>query len=224
MLFFHKVTLICGPLETEAKAERRGRQNACAWQTWQGYYLRVISWSSLNINVFWSLQKNICLSEVWRKVISNKMVVTLAVFFLLPSCCVSSLLLEVTCCVRLHTLLHVVACCFQLSRKVWNQSNFLPHANKCNIVNCCIHLNVALSVSCGVSKAFSRLCSGELCTLMDNKSYHKSDSFAPKQKDIIIFLKNLFGTKRTVSVDSDTILYYKLFRFFPSLFAIARHI
>ena len=59
---------------------------------------------------------------------------------------------------------------------------------------------------------------------MDNKSYHKSDSFAPKQKDIIIFLKNLFGTKRTVSVDSDTILYYKLFRFFPSLFAIARHI
>ena len=27
-------------------AERRGRQNACACQTWQGYYLRVSSWSS----------------------------------------------------------------------------------------------------------------------------------------------------------------------------------
>ena len=33
------------------------------------------------------------------------------------------------------------------------------------------------------------------------------------QKDILIFLKNLFGTKRTVSIDSDTILNYKLFRF-----------
>ena len=60
-------------------ADRRGRQNACLWQTWQGHYLRVMSWSSQNINVFWSLQKNICLkeSEVWRKVISNKIIVTL---------------------------------------------------------------------------------------------------------------------------------------------------
>ena len=32
------------------------------------------------------------------------------------------------------------------------------------------------------------------------------------------FLKNLFGTKCTVSVDSDTILYYKLFRFFLPFF------
>ena len=56
-------------------AERRGQQNACVWQTWQGYHSRV---SKLNINVFWSLQKN-CLkeSEVWRKVISNKVIVTL---------------------------------------------------------------------------------------------------------------------------------------------------
>ena len=34
-----------------------GRQDACVWQTWQGYYLRVSSWYSLNINVFWSLSK-----------------------------------------------------------------------------------------------------------------------------------------------------------------------
>ena len=33
-------------------------------------------------------------------------------------------LLDVTCCVRLHTLLHVVGCCCVLLRKVWNQSNF----------------------------------------------------------------------------------------------------
>ena len=35
-------------------------------------------------------------------------------------------LLDVTCCVRLHTPLHVVACCWELLRKVWNLSNFWP--------------------------------------------------------------------------------------------------
>ena len=39
-------------------AGRRGRQNAFVRQTWQGYYLRVLSWPSLNINVFWLLQKD----------------------------------------------------------------------------------------------------------------------------------------------------------------------
>ena len=33
-------------------------------------------------------------------------------------------LLDVTCCVRLHTLLHVVGCCCVLLPKVWNRSNF----------------------------------------------------------------------------------------------------
>ena len=33
-------------------------------------------------------------------------------------------LLDVTCCVHLHTLLHVVACCCMLLCRVWNQSNF----------------------------------------------------------------------------------------------------
>ena len=51
--------------------------------------------------------------------------------------------------------------------------------------------------------------------LMDSESYRDSDSFAPNQKDIIIFLKNLFGTKCTVSVDSDTILYSSVFFFLP---------
>ena len=35
-------------------AGRRGRQNVCEGQTWEGYYLHVLSRSSLNINVFWS--------------------------------------------------------------------------------------------------------------------------------------------------------------------------
>ena len=32
-------------------------------------------------------------------------------------------LLDVTCCVRLLTLLHVVACCWELLRRVLNRSN-----------------------------------------------------------------------------------------------------
>ena len=39
-----------------------------------------------------------------------------------------------------------------------------------------------------------------------NESYLESDSFALNQKDILVFLKNLFGTKCTVSVKFDTIL------------------
>ena len=38
-------------------------------------------------------------------------------------------LLDVTFCVRLHTLLHAVTCCWELLRKVWNRSNFLLRAN-----------------------------------------------------------------------------------------------
>ena len=38
-------------------------------------------------------------------------------------------LLDVTCCVRLHTLLHVVECCWELLRKVRNRSNFSPRVN-----------------------------------------------------------------------------------------------
>ena len=33
-------------------AERRGRQNACVWQSQRGYHLRVLSWSPLDIIVF----------------------------------------------------------------------------------------------------------------------------------------------------------------------------
>ena len=40
-----------------------------------------------------------------------------------------SVLSDVTCFVRLHTLLHPVACCWELLRKVWNCSNFKLRAN-----------------------------------------------------------------------------------------------
>ena len=54
--------------------------------------------------------------------------------------------------------------------------------------------------------------------LRRNESYCKSHFFTLNKKDILIFLKNFFGTNRTVSVDFDTILYYNLFRSFPPFF------
>ena len=78
---------------------RRGWQNVSVWQTWQGYYLRVLPWSSFNILCFLVFYKKISLqeSEVWRKVISKQnychaCLTRFAVFLPLPSCCVSSLL------------------------------------------------------------------------------------------------------------------------------------
>ena len=46
-------------------------------------------------------------------------------------------LLDVTCCVSLYTLLHVVACCWKVLRKVWNRSNFKLRTNGRNIVGSC---------------------------------------------------------------------------------------
>ena len=65
-----------------------GRQNACVWHTWQG--LGVLSWSSLNISVFWSFTKNL-LKARWSLAESflNKVIVTLVTQGPLPSFCVS---------------------------------------------------------------------------------------------------------------------------------------
>ena len=62
----------------------------------------------------------------------------------------------------------------------------------------------------GVSKAYTAMFKGIRHAKWQSESYRESDSFALNRN----FLKNLFGTKSPVSVDSDTILYYKLFRFF----------
>ena len=43
-------------------------------------------------------------------------------------------LLDITCCVRLYTLLHVVACCWKVLRKAWNRSNFKLRTNGRSIV------------------------------------------------------------------------------------------
>ena len=56
-------------------AERRGRQNACVLQTWQGYYLRVLSWSSLTL-MFSGLLQNVLFNGLcslakflfWKKI------------------------------------------------------------------------------------------------------------------------------------------------------------
>ena len=43
--------------------EENGKTPVCK-KTWQGYYLRVLSWSALTINIFWSFTKR----SVYRKV------------------------------------------------------------------------------------------------------------------------------------------------------------
>ena len=59
-------------------AERRGQQNACVWQTWQAYYLRVLWWSSLKL-MFSGLLQNVLFKGGWssRKSLPNKIIVTL---------------------------------------------------------------------------------------------------------------------------------------------------
>ena len=71
--------------------EERRRQNTCVWQTWQGYYVRVLSWSGpLQKDLFkgkWSLAKS-CFKQNYCHACHTRF----AVVFPLPSCCVSSLL------------------------------------------------------------------------------------------------------------------------------------
>ena len=57
-------------------AERWGQQNSRVWKMWQGYYLHVLSCSSLN-KIFWSYYQYSCLKngEIWQKVCSNKITV-----------------------------------------------------------------------------------------------------------------------------------------------------
>ena len=77
-------------------AERRWWQNACVWQTRQGYYWPVLLWSSRNLS---GLLQKICLKEgeVWQKIFFKQKYchachTRFSFFFPLPSCCVSSLI------------------------------------------------------------------------------------------------------------------------------------
>ena len=81
-------------------ARRRGWQNVCVWQTWQGYNVHVMSCSSLSINVFWFLQKDLFKGKWWlaksyfKQICCHSCHTRFAVFFPLPSCCVSSLIIQ----------------------------------------------------------------------------------------------------------------------------------
>ena len=94
---WHEVLLTIVSLRNRT-ARRRRRQNACVWQTSHCYYLRVLSWSSLNINVFWSWQKDqfngkwILAKCYFKRNYCHACHTRVAVFNPLPSCCVSSLI------------------------------------------------------------------------------------------------------------------------------------
>ena len=78
-------------------AKRRGRQNACVWQTWQCYYLRVLSWSSLTLMFSGLLQKDLfkggwsSAKRFFKQNYCHACHTGFTVVFPLPSCCVSSL-------------------------------------------------------------------------------------------------------------------------------------
>jgi len=74
--------------------ERRGRQNACVWQTWRAYYFCVLWWSSLKSKMFSGLVQKDLLKGGWssmKKFFKQSYCHTchtrFAVFFPLPSCC-----------------------------------------------------------------------------------------------------------------------------------------
>ena len=88
-------------------AERRGRQSAHVWQTWQGYYSCVLLWSSFNI-MFASLLQTYLFQEKWswaeslfKQNYCHACHTRFTVFFPLPSCCVNSLMTVdgLWCCV-----------------------------------------------------------------------------------------------------------------------------
>ena len=79
-------------------AERRGRQNACVRQTWQGYYLRVLWWPSLKLMFAGLLHKDLSkggsssAKTFFKQNYCHACHTRFAVFFPLPSRCVSSLM------------------------------------------------------------------------------------------------------------------------------------
>ena len=79
-------------------AGRRRRQIARVWQTWQGYFLRVLAWSSLTSMFSGLLQKDLfkgkwsLAKSYFKQNYGHACHRRFAVFFPLPSCFVSSLL------------------------------------------------------------------------------------------------------------------------------------
>ena len=79
-------------------AERGGRQIACTWRTWQGYNLRILSWSWLTSMFSGLLQKDLfkrkwsLAKSYFKQNYCHACHKRFAVFFPLPSCCVSSLM------------------------------------------------------------------------------------------------------------------------------------
>ena len=84
--------LICEfPLENVLWVYATGRQNACVWRTWQGYYLLVLSWSSLT-SMFSGLLQCSFAKSCFKQNYCHACHARFDVFFPVPSCCVSSVM------------------------------------------------------------------------------------------------------------------------------------
>ena len=102
-LFFIEKTLIILVSLHNGMTEKKGQQNACVWQTWQAYDLRILWWSSLKSMFSGLLQKDLfkggwSLSEMFFKQnYCHACHTRFVIFFPLPSCRISSLLAECGC-------------------------------------------------------------------------------------------------------------------------------
>ena len=121
-------------------AGRRGRQNVCVWQIRQGYNLHVMSWSSLSVNVFLFLQKDLFKGK-WRLAKSyfkqnccHGCHTKFAVFFPLPSCCVSSLII-----IGIGPTTNFIISCCELQEIINPQNYYIinqtPTKRKCQMVH-----------------------------------------------------------------------------------------
>ena len=103
--------------------------------------------------------------------------------------------MEVACCVRLHTLLYVVECCWDRTccPKSKASQNFSPckQTQHCELL--CLFSPGSKCQLCCFRGIHGYVQENSACLKAQSESYHESDSF---------------------SIDFDTILYYKLFGFF----------
>ena len=110
-------------------AERRGRQNACVWQTWQAYYLCVLWWSSLKL-MFSGLWEKDLFKGGWSS--AEKFLIQIVVTLVtqgLPSSFLSRPVAQAHYCVVgqwLHETEHVQS--YQSCQLFTRLSNGLKHA------------------------------------------------------------------------------------------------
>ena len=119
LLLINKCCSSCATIASlhNMTAETRGWQNACVWQRWQGYCLHVLLSLIFTFHVFCLSQKNLfkgrwsLMEFFFKQNYSLAWHARFAIFFPLPSSCISSLMLKsASCWLNLKTGQHAWIC------------------------------------------------------------------------------------------------------------------